>query len=87
MDGSGVKYNERDARDLAQRMQYYEEQIMQLANECCNLSINAGSQWHDAKYNDFYNLLYTVIGDIETGYNVMRDYREHLEEKIKELSG
>jgi hypothetical protein len=79
-----MKYDKQAALQLVGAMDSYAESVAMSANSMASLTCNT-SEWHDAKYNEFRNLLADVIGDVQEGCNTVVEYRNHLLGKINEL--
>lgn len=79
----GVRYDKSAAEKLVGDMQRYVEEIMSATRNLCNDSMS--SDWKDTKYKEYLNVLSSLMGDIKSGACTVRDYKDHLSQKIKEL--
>ena len=78
-----MKYDKTVARQLVQSMDVYENNILKCTR---NLHGDAKSPyWKDKKHNDFCRELSSVVQDIKNGSYTIRDYKNHLDQKIREL--
>lgn len=79
----GVRYDKSAAEKLVGDMQRYVEEIMSATRNLYNDSMS--SDWKDTKYKEYLNTMASLMGDIKSGVCTVRDYKDHLSQKIKEL--
>lgn len=79
-----MKYEKNAALQVVQSMKTYEDDIMSSTRNVYSASKDS-SGWKDKKHADFCRELSSVIQDIKNGAYTIRDYKDHLEQKIKEL--
>jgi hypothetical protein len=79
-----MKYEKQAALQLVGAMDNYAAAVVGSARAMANLTCST-TEWQDAKYNEFRNLLADVIGDVQEGCNTVVEYRNHLLGKINEL--
>ena len=79
-----MKYNKESALRVVQSMEIYENKIISSTRDIFNTSKDS-SGWKDKKHGDFCRELSSVIQDIKNGAYTIRDYKNHLNQKIQEL--
>lgn len=79
-----MKYNKEAALRVVQSMETYEDDIMTSTRDIYSASKDS-SGWKDKKHADFCRELSSVIQDIKNGAYTIRDYKNHLNQKIQEL--
>ena len=79
-----MKYEKQAALRLVQSMKTFEDDIRFATRDIYSASKDS-SGWKDKKHNDFCRELSSVIQDIKNGAYTIRDYKNHLSQKIQEL--
>lgn len=78
-----MKYDKAAAQQLVSNMKSYEDEIMSTTRDLYGATKDSG--WKDAKHTDFCRVLSSVVQDIKNGAYTIRDYKEHLDQRIREL--
>lgn len=78
-----MRYEKEAALKVVDDMKSYEEKILRTTQILFDSARSLG--WKDSKHLDFCKTLSSVIQDIKNGTYCIRDYGEHLSQKIQEL--
>ena len=79
-----MKYDKAAALQVVRSMETYEDDIMSSTRDIYSASKDS-SGWKDKKHADFCRELSSVIQDIKNGAYTIRDYKNHLNQKIQGL--
>ncbi len=79
-----LRYDKDSALRLTRDIDGYTDDVTKTINHLHRATSNT-PDWRDKKYHEFNRMILSVFKDVSSSVHTLTAYKEHLEQKIREL--